>query len=44
MSKEDFSSVLSVHLHGTFAVTHAAWKVMTEKKFGRIINIGSGNK
>ena len=42
MTNEDFHSVLSVHLNGTFAVTHAAWKVMIEKKFGRIINIGSG--
>lgn len=30
-----------VHLKGAFSVTRAAWNIMREKKYGRIINTGS---
>ena len=42
MTKEDWNSVLNVHLNGTFAVSFAAWPFMMEKKYGRIVNVGSG--
>lgn len=43
MSAEEWKSVLDVHLGGTFSLTHAVWNHMIERKFGRIINIGSGS-
>lgn len=42
MTVEDWHSVINVHLNGTFMLSHAAWPIMQEKKFGRIVNIGSG--
>jgi NAD(P)-dependent dehydrogenase (short-subunit alcohol dehydrogenase family) len=42
MTKEDWQSVLDVHLHGSFSLSHAAWPHMVQQKYGRIINIGSG--
>ena len=38
----DWQSVLDVHLHGTHGLCREAWSHMVEKKFGRIVNIGSG--
>jgi multifunctional beta-oxidation protein len=40
MSKEDWKSVIDVHLNGSFELSYAAWPHMQEKRFGRIINIG----
>ncbi len=34
---------MKVHLKGTFAVTRAAWNIMREKNYGRIINTGSSS-
>lgn len=42
ITKEDWRSVLDVHLEGTFSLCHSAWPVMQEQKYGRIVNIGSG--
>jgi NAD(P)-dependent dehydrogenase (short-subunit alcohol dehydrogenase family) len=38
----EWRKVLDVHLEGTFSLCHAAWPVMLEQKYGRIVNIGSG--
>ncbi len=37
MSVEDFDSVIAVHLRGSFLVTHAAWPIMREQNYGRIV-------
>lgn len=42
MKKEDWRAVMNVHLEGTFNICHAAWPIMQEQKYGRIINVGSG--
>ncbi len=42
MESEDFASVLSVHLNGTFNCTKAAFPHMKENGYGRIINTISG--
>lgn len=42
MEKVDWDAVLKVHLHGSFAMCHAVWPIMMEKKYGRIINTGAG--
>lgn len=34
---EDWDLLLDVHLNGSAYVTHAAWPIMYEKKFGRIV-------
>jgi NAD(P)-dependent dehydrogenase (short-subunit alcohol dehydrogenase family) len=42
MTKDDWDAVMGVHLEGTYSMCRAAWGHMQQKKFGRIINIGSG--
>jgi multifunctional beta-oxidation protein len=42
LTKEDWRSVMDVHLEGTFNMCHAAWPIMQQQKHGRIINVGSG--
>ncbi len=42
LTVEEWESVIGVHLHGTFKVSHAVWPVMQQQNYGRIINIGSG--
>ncbi len=37
MTLEDWDLVLDVHLNGTAYVTHAAWPIMYEKNYGRIM-------
>ncbi|MFA5628602.1 MAG: SDR family NAD(P)-dependent oxidoreductase [Thiohalomonadaceae bacterium] len=37
MTAEDFSSVVDIHLKGSFNVSHAAWASMREQKYGRIV-------
>lgn len=32
---------MKVHLKGTWSVTKAAWKIMRDKRYGRIINTSS---
>ena len=41
MTPELFEPVMAVHLNGTVWTTQAAWGIMREQKFGRIINTSS---
>ena len=43
MSLEEWDLVLDVHLNGTAYVTHAAWPIMNEQKYGRIVLTSSGS-
>lgn len=43
MSELDWDLIMKVHLKGAFSVTRAAWNIMREKKYGRIINTGSAS-
>lgn len=42
ITEDDWDSVLSVHLKGTFCVSQAAFAVMKENNYGRIVNTASG--
>lgn len=37
MSQDDWDLVMRVHLNGSKSVSHAAWQVMRDKGFGRIV-------
>ncbi|MDP6374429.1 MAG: SDR family oxidoreductase [Pseudomonadales bacterium] len=37
MSEEDWNLIYDVHVRGTFKVTHAAWPLMREQNYGRIL-------
>lgn len=37
MSQDDFEMVVDVHLIGSMNVTHAAWPIMREQGYGRIV-------
>ena len=37
MTQEDWDLIMRVHLNGTESVSHAAWPIMREKGYGRII-------
>ncbi|HJQ48577.1 MAG TPA: 3-oxoacyl-ACP reductase FabG [Amycolatopsis sp.] len=41
MTDQDWDSVLAVHLRGSFLMTRATQKYMTEQKWGRIVNLSS---
>lgn len=41
MSDLDWDLIMKVHLKGAFSVTRAAWNIMREKQYGRILNTGS---
>jgi NAD(P)-dependent dehydrogenase (short-subunit alcohol dehydrogenase family) len=41
MKKEDWDMILKVHLTGTFSCSRAAWNVMREQGYGRIVNTSS---
>jgi 3-oxoacyl-[acyl-carrier protein] reductase len=43
MTDEDWDAVINVNLRGTFLMTRAAQKYMTERKWGRIVNISSSS-
>jgi NAD(P)-dependent dehydrogenase (short-subunit alcohol dehydrogenase family) len=43
MATADWDIVLQVHLDGTAYVTHAAWPIMYEKNYGRIVFTSSGS-
>ncbi len=43
MTMQDWDIVLQVHLAGTAYVTHAAWPIMYEKNYGRIVFTSSGS-
>lgn len=41
MSQADWRSIMDVHLNGSMSVTRAAWPILREKGFGRIIMTAS---
>lgn len=41
MKELDWDLIMKVHLKGAFSVTQAAWEIMRQKQYGRIINTGS---
>ena len=43
MTLDEWDIVLQVHLNGTAYVTHAAWPIMNEQKYGRIVLTSSGS-
>ena len=43
MSLDEWDIVLDVHLNSTAYVTHAAWPIMNEQKYGRIVLTSSGS-
>jgi len=43
MSMEDFEFVMQVHLMGTVYCTKAAWQIMRDAKYGRIVVTTSGS-
>jgi NAD(P)-dependent dehydrogenase (short-subunit alcohol dehydrogenase family) len=43
MTLEDFEAVVAVHLMGTVYCTHAAWPIMLEQGYGRVVVTTSGS-
>ena len=43
MTDQDWDTVLNVNLRGTFLMTRAAQKYMSEQKWGRIVNVSSSS-
>lgn len=43
MDLDDWDLLIDVHLNGTAYVTHAAWPIMYEKQFGRIVFTSSAS-
>ncbi len=43
MTLDEWDLVTSIHLNGTAYVTHAAWPIMYEKNYGRIVFTSSGS-
>ena len=43
MDMEDFDMVMQVHMNGSAYVTKAAWDVMYEQRYGRIVLTSSGS-
>jgi NAD(P)-dependent dehydrogenase (short-subunit alcohol dehydrogenase family) len=41
MTQEEWDIIYRVHLLGAYKVTRAAWNIMREQMFGRIIFTGS---
>ena len=41
MTADDWGLIYRVHLNGAFRVTHAAWPIMRDKQFGRVIMTSS---
>lgn len=41
MSEQDWDLIMKVHLKGTFSVSKAAWNIMRDKNYGRIVNTSS---
>lgn len=42
MRPQDWTTVLGVHLDGSFHVTHAAWPHLQEQRYGRVVLTTSG--
>ena len=43
MTLDEWDLVMNVHMNGTAYVTHAAWPIMYEKNYGRIVCTSSGS-
>jgi len=43
MSELDWDLIMKVHLKGSYSVTRAAWNIMRDKKYGRIVMTGSSS-
>ncbi|HAK53134.1 MAG TPA: 3-oxoacyl-ACP reductase [Gammaproteobacteria bacterium] len=43
MTLDEWNLVMNVHINGTAYVTHEAWPIMYEKKYGRIVFTSSGS-
>jgi len=43
MTETDWDLIMKVHLKGAFSVTRAAWNIMREQGYGRIINTSSSS-
>jgi 3-oxoacyl-[acyl-carrier protein] reductase len=43
MSASDWDTVMSVHLRGSFLMTKAAQRYMTEARWGRVVNLSSAS-
>ncbi len=43
LAQDALDAVLKVHLYGAFHVTHAAWSVMREQAYGRVVMTTSGS-
>jgi NAD(P)-dependent dehydrogenase (short-subunit alcohol dehydrogenase family) len=43
MTDNDWDLIMKVHLKGTYSVTKAAWNIMREKGYGRVINTASSS-
>lgn len=43
MTLDEFDLVMQVHMMGTAYVTHAAWPIMYEKNYGRVVFTSSGS-
>ncbi len=43
MTEDEFDRVYAVHLKGSFNVTKAAWRLMREQRYGRVILTSSGS-
>ena len=41
MTAQDWDLIYKVHVEGTFKVTHAAWNLMRDAGYGRIVNTSS---
>lgn len=43
MTKQQFDLIMQVHVYGPKDLIQAAWPMMREKKYGRIVNVTSSN-
>jgi len=41
MTENDWDLIMKVHLKGSYSVARAAWNIMRDKNYGRIINTSS---
>jgi NAD(P)-dependent dehydrogenase (short-subunit alcohol dehydrogenase family) len=43
MTDADWDLIMRVHLKGSYSVARAAWNIMRDKGYGRIVNTGSSS-
>ena len=41
MTEQDWDLIMKVHLKGSYSVSKAAWNIMRDKNYGRIVNTSS---